>query len=187
MAKSIILLVILILILLVTAIFSVELRIVISFYSSTEYLTSQSDYLYKYSVVVNHFFRRDNSTQKKSKPKSKENFFKKISRFSQYLEISNISIIGNISLANAFPTAISVGILNSAAGFFIAFLSAHCSKISLSRIMIRPIYSEEFEGDIFFECIVKTNAGNIITESVKHFINTQKTKKGRKKNVKSHK
>ena len=187
MAKSVILLIFLILILLVAAIFSVELRIVVSFYTSTEYLTSQSENLYKYSVVVNRIFRRDSSTRKKTKPKSKRNILRKISKFSDCLEISNISIIGNISLANAFPTAISVGVLNSAAGFFIAFLSAHCSKISLSKIVIQPIYSEEIEGDIFFECIVKTNLGNIITESVKHFINTQKMKKGRKKNVKSHK
>ena len=187
MAKSVILFVILILILLVVAIFSIELRIIVSFYTSSEYLNSHSESLYKYSVVINRIIRRDNNTPNKAKQKSKGNFLRRISKFSQYLEISDISIIGNISLANAFPTAISVGILNSAAGFFIAFLSAHCSKISLSKIVIQPIYSEEIEGDIFFECIVKTNLGNIITESVKHFINTQKMKKGRKKNVKSHK
>lgn len=187
MAKSVILLIFLILILLITAIFSIELRIVVSFYTSTEYLTSPSDNFFKYSVVVNRIFRRDNNSKKKSKSKTKRDILRKISKFSQHLEISNVSIIGNISLANAFPTAISVGILNALSGFFIAFLSSHCSKISLSRIIIRPIYSEEIEGDIFFECIVKANAGNIITESAKHFINTQKNKKGRKKNVKSHK
>lgn len=185
MAKSVILLVILILILLVAAIFSIEIHIVLSFYTSSEYLTSQTENLYKYSVVVNRIFRRDSSTRKKSN--SKKNIIEEIRKFSPYLEISNISIIGNISLANAFATAISVGFLNSAASYFIAFLSAHCSKISISQITIRPIYSEEIQGDIFFECIVNANAGNIITESVKHFINTQIMKKGRKKNVKSHK
>lgn len=184
MAKLVILLVILILILLIIAIFSIELRIVVSFYTSSEYLLSDSERLYKYSVVVNRIFRRDSKTPKKTKRKSKRSILKNISKFSHHLEIIDISIMGNISLSNAFLTALSVGILNSAAGFFIAFLSAHCNKVSLSRIMIRPVYSDEIEGDIFFECIVKTNLGNIITESAKHFINTHKAMKGNKKNVK---
>ena len=49
--------------------------------------------------------------------------------------------------------------------------STFSSKISVSQINIRPIYNEQIEGEIFFECIVKANAGNIITESIKHFKN----------------
>ena len=187
MAKSVILLIILILILLIAAIFSTEIHIVLSFYASTEYLNSQTENPYKYSVVINRIIRRDESNRKKSKSRFKQNIINKIKKLSYCFEISDISIIGNISLANPFATSLSVGFLNIAAGFFTAFLSSHFSKISLSRITIQPVYSENIQGDIFFECIVKANAGNIITESVKHFINTQKKKKGRVKNVKSHK
>jgi len=183
MAKSVILLIILILILLLVAVLSIELRITVSFYTSSEYLTSNSEELYKYSIVINRIFRRDSDTKNKSKSKQKsqQNIFRKTSKLSHILEISDISIIGNISLANAFATALSVGILNSAAGIFVAFLSANCSKISLSKIMIQPIYSEEIQGDIFFECIVKANAGNIIVESLKLFLIHKKQERKYKK------
>ncbi|MBR5786071.1 MAG: DUF2953 domain-containing protein [Clostridia bacterium] len=190
MTATIILFIILIFILLTVAIFSVNLNIVISFYASVDNFFKMQDIedMYKYSISVNRILRRNNKKKRKRK-KSKNVLFKNIKKFKKWIEISNITIHGNISSYDAFTTAIFTGIINSFAGIFIAFLSTCCSKISLSKVEIFPIYNEKIQGDIFFECIVKTNTGNIITESIKHFFNTkrQKNKERKQKNVKSNK
>lgn len=190
MATTVILLIILILILLIIAVFSVNLNIVISFYASIDnysHVQSLED-MYKYSISVNRIFHK-NSKKKNKKSKGRNKILSKIKNYKNHIEISNITIHGNISSYDAFSTAIFTGILNSFAGVFIAYLSTYCNKISLSRIEILPLYNEKIQGNIFFECIVKTNTGNIITEFIKHFLNKkrQKNRERKQKNVKPNK
>ena len=193
MAATIILLVILILLLLVIALFSLNLNIVVSFFASTE-----DEKLYKFAVSVRNsapvkffsfeFFRTSDSDRKKKKPQKKKNkgtrfwekFRSNLKKFKPYLEIHNLSFVGQISFGSADHTALASGALNAAAGAFTALLGSLVSKIYVSRIDIRPVYDNEIKLNFLFECILKCNTGNII-------ITTLNILKGSKKNVKSYK
>lgn len=195
MAAQIILLVILILILLVIAILSINLNIVVSFYASTE-----EEKLYHYAVSIRtsshlrfmefELYRISNQEKKKPQKKTKkkqkkspqilETIRKNIKKFKPYIEIHHLSYSGEVAFGSADKTAIAAGSLNSAAGIFTSFLSSYASKVYLNSIQIRPIYSNDIQLNLFFQCIVKCNTGNIIFEALKNL-------KGSKKNVKSYK
>lgn len=171
MAATVILLIILILILIIIMIFSINLRIIISFYTSTNDLLYNKKKSYNYAVSVNRIFRTTNDKKKKKKSTTAHKVYESIKKSKKHIEITDVSILGNISFGNAADTALASGIINIISGNIIAYLSTFSSKISVSQINIRPIYNEQIEGELFFECIVKANAGNIITESIKHFKN----------------
>lgn len=159
------LLIILILLLIIIAVFSLNINIIISFYASDSY-----DKLYKYAAHISFFLRFESG-----KKKSKSSLGKKISnlifnnaeKFKPYISLHKISLVGQIAFGDAYSTAMAAGIVYSLAGTFIAFLSKYTSKIEVSRISICPVYNEKISGQFFFECILSTNAGNIIVESLK--------------------
>lgn len=171
MAATVILLIILILILIFIMIFSINLHIIISFYTSSQDLLYNNHKSYSYAVSVNRIFRTTNDKKKKKKSTTAHKVFESIKSAKKHIEITDVSILGNISFGNAADTALAAGILYILSSNFIAYLSTYSSKISVSQIIITPVYNEQIEGEIFFECIVKANAGNIITESIKHFKN----------------
>lgn len=145
MAATIILLILLIIVLLVIALFSLNLNIVVSFYASTE-----EDKLYRYAISVRNsapltifsfeLFRTASGGHKKKKPQKKKNkgtrlwekFRSNLKKFKPYIEIHNLSYVGQIAFGSADHTALAAGSLNSAAGVFTAFLSSLASKIFVS-------------------------------------------------------
>lgn len=193
MAANIILLVILIFFLIVIAVFSLNLNIVVSFYASTE-----DEKLYQYAISLRNSatikilsfellrITSNKPPKKKSqkKERKKSNVGKKIKsnikRYKSFIEIHNLSYVGQISFGTADHTALAAGVLNATAGVFTAYLGSLASKIFISRIDIRPLYNNDIKLNFLFECIVKCNAGNII-------ITTLNILKGSNKNVKSHK
>ena len=159
-------------------IFSINLHIIISFCTSTKDLLYNNQKSYSYAVCVNRIFRTTNEKKKKKKSTTAHKVYESIKKSKKHIEITDVSILGNISFGNAADTALVAGILNIVSGNIIAYLSTFSSKISISQINIRPVYNEQIEGEIFFECIVKVNAGNIIAESIKHFKNKHLYEKG---------
>lgn len=159
-------------------IFSINLHIIISFCTSTKDLLYNNHKSYSYAVCVNRIFRTTNDKKKKKKSTTAHKVYESIKKSKKHIEITDVSILGNISFGNAADTALVAGILNIVSGNIIAYLSTFSSKISISQINIRPVYNEQIEGEIFFECIVKVNAGNIIAESIKHFKNKHLYEKG---------
>lgn len=159
-------------------IFSINLHIIISFCTSTKDLLYNNQKSYSYAVCVNRIFRTTNDKKKKKKSTTAHKVYESIKKSKKHIEITDVSILGNISFGNAADTALVAGILNIVSGNIIAYLSTFSSKISISQINIRPVYNEQIEGEIFFECIVKVNAGNIIAESIKHFKNKHLYEKG---------
>ena len=178
MVATVILLIVLILILIIIMIFSINLHIIISFCTSTKDLLYNNQKSYSYAVCVNRIFRTTNDKKKKKKSTTAHKVYESIKKSKKHIEITDVSILGNISFGNAADTALVAGILNIVSGNIIAYLSTFSSKISISQINIRPVYNEQIEGEIFFECIVKVNAGNIIAESIKHFKNKHLYEKG---------
>lgn len=154
------------------------MHIIISFYTSSQDLLYNNHKSYSYAVSVNRIFRTTNDKKKKKKSTTAHKVFESIKNAKKHIEITDVSILGNISFGNAADTALVAGILNIVSGNIIAYLSTFSSKISISQINIRPVYNEQIEGEIFFECIVKVNAGNIIAESIKHFKNKHLYEKG---------
>ncbi|HIU29132.1 MAG TPA: DUF2953 domain-containing protein [Candidatus Egerieisoma faecipullorum] len=187
MAANIILLVLLIILFLVLALFSLNLNIVITFYASTEIqklyqyaisVRSEKRFLELYRITEERRKKPKRKTQKKKTPASrklKSNF----QSFKPYIEIHRLSFLGEISFGSADHTALAAGGLNAAAGALTALLGSLASKISVSRIDIRPVYDDTIRLNFLFECIVKCNTGNIISTTLNIL-------KGRKQNVKSY-
>ena len=174
MAANIFLLVILLIILFVIIIFSVNLNIILSFYLSLDDFLNNNHKSYIYAVCVNKVFRTASNNKKSKKSNSKSKIIHHIKRSRHHIEISNVSIRGNVAVLDNASTAITAGIAYIAAGLFIPFLSNYAKTVNISSICINPVYSGDFYGDIFFECIIKCNLGDIITEEIKHFLYERK-------------
>lgn len=186
MAAEIILLVLLLILLIIIAVFSLNANIVISFYTYADAENINSAILeYAASVRISSFeiYRKTNHTHKRKK-KKKNSFGSKIlynvKKYVQWFELHNISAVGSVAFGDAASTALASGILNGITGSAAALLGIFLSEIHISRIDIRPDYSDSIRLNFFFECILKCNAGNII-------LTTLNILKGSSKNVKSYK
>lgn len=185
MAAEIILLILLILLLLLIAIFSLNINIVISFYTYADAENINNTLLeYAASVRISSFevFRKTNHSPKKKKKKKDlgSKIFYNLREYVQWLELHNLSAVGSVAFGDAASTALASGILNGITGSAAALLGIFLSEIHISRIDIRPDYSDSIRLNFFFECILKCNAGNII-------LTTLNILKGSSKNVKSYK
>lgn len=174
MAANIFLLVFLLIILFVIIIFSVNLNIILSFYISLDDFLNNNYNSYSYAVCVNKVFRTASNNKKSKKSNSKSKIIHHIKMSRHHIDITNVSIRGNVAVFDDALTATTAGIANIAAGFFIPFLSNYAKNVSVSSICINPVYSRDFHGDMFFECIIKCNLGDIIAEEIKHFLYERK-------------
>lgn len=167
---------ILLIVLFTIAIFSLNFNIVISFFASTS-----NENLYDYNVYVKGLPRFKKKKQKKKRPYIsfiKKDILNNYSHLKEHVEFDCISINGCISCAEADITALACGVIYQCCGYFIGILSLLGKRIDVKTINIIPIYSSEIYAELYFECILKFNLGNVIYERLKQL-------KGLKKNVKS--
>ncbi len=103
-----------------------------------------------------------------------------INKISYDIGIDRLSVTGSAAFGDAAYTALVTGAINILAGAAVSALGASVSGINTCNIDMRPDYSDKFSINIYFECILRATAGNII-------IALYNIVKGSKKNAKSDK